>query len=130
MIWLLSFAVSIVFLILRRFRKESDLDPILWKWFVRSNLELIGRIKTPRAVKSVVGQGRLWPTGEWHSRSTPSFGNSRCVPALTLRAMNGLAIFRAALETRSDNFNKLNGGKLIRAAIVWVYEAHGQADTS
>jgi hypothetical protein len=26
----------IVFLILRRFRKETDLDPIIWKWFVRS----------------------------------------------------------------------------------------------
>jgi hypothetical protein len=36
MIWFLILAVSIVFLILRRFRKESDLDPILWKWFVRS----------------------------------------------------------------------------------------------
>jgi hypothetical protein len=26
---------------------------------------------------SLVGQGRLWPTGEWHSRSTPSSGNAR-----------------------------------------------------
>jgi len=36
MIWFLIFAVLMVFLILRRFRKESDLDPIIWKWFVRS----------------------------------------------------------------------------------------------
>jgi len=112
MIWLLSFAVSIVFLILRRFRKESDLDPILWKWFVRSNLELIGRIKTPRAVKSVVGQGRLWPTGEWHSRSTPSSGNTRCVPALTLRAINGLLI---PIPTHS--FSTPNGGRAARSAM-------------
>jgi hypothetical protein len=26
------------------------------------------------------GQGRLWPTGEWHSRSTPSSGNARAFP--------------------------------------------------
>src|ERR1700730_11810190 len=32
------------------------------------------------------GQGPSWPAGWWHSRSTPSSGNSRCVPALTLRA--------------------------------------------
>jgi hypothetical protein len=36
---------------------------------------------------SAEGQGRQWPTGEWHSRSTPSSGNAPCVPALTLRAM-------------------------------------------
>jgi hypothetical protein len=26
---------------------------------------------------SALGQGRLWPAGEWHSRSTPSSGNTR-----------------------------------------------------
>ena len=31
-------------------------------------------------------QKRPWPEGWWHSRSTPSFGNSPYVPALTLRA--------------------------------------------
>jgi hypothetical protein len=35
MIWLSIFAGSLAFLILRRIRKEGDLDPILWKWFVR-----------------------------------------------------------------------------------------------
>jgi len=28
-----------------------------------------------------VGSGRLWPAGRCHSRSTPSSGNRRCVPA-------------------------------------------------
>jgi hypothetical protein len=31
---------------------------------------------------SEMGQGRLWPTGEWHSRSTPSSGNARAFPHL------------------------------------------------
>ena len=26
---------------------------------------------------SQLGQGPLWPAGEWHSRSTPSSGNTR-----------------------------------------------------
>ena len=34
MVWLSIFAVSLAFLI-RRFWKGSDLDPIVWKWFVR-----------------------------------------------------------------------------------------------
>jgi 4-hydroxy-3-polyprenylbenzoate decarboxylase len=33
-----------------------------------------------------LGQGRLWQAGGWHSRSTPSSGNTPCVPALTLRS--------------------------------------------
>ena len=32
------------------------------------------------------GHGRLWPAGGWHSRSIPSFGNTPCVPAVTLCA--------------------------------------------
>jgi len=38
------------------------------------------------SAESASGQGRPWPAGGWHSRSTPSTGNSPCVPALTLRA--------------------------------------------
>ena len=36
MVWfLIVFVGSLAFLIFRRTWKESDLDPILWKWFVR-----------------------------------------------------------------------------------------------
>jgi hypothetical protein len=34
MIWLSLFAVPLAFLIARYWR-DSDLDPILWKWFIR-----------------------------------------------------------------------------------------------
>ena len=37
-----------------------------------------------------MGQGRLWPTGEWRSRSTPSFGNSRCVRHLRFVPMGDM----------------------------------------
>ncbi|MCA6106004.1 hypothetical protein [Bradyrhizobium cenepequi] len=33
MTWFSIFVALIVFFVLRRARKESDLDPILWKWF-------------------------------------------------------------------------------------------------
>src|SRR5260370_2344821 len=39
---------------------------------------------------TAVGQRWLWPTGGWHSRSTPSSGNTRRVPALALRAISRL----------------------------------------
>ena len=34
-------------------------------------------LATPKRAMSVLGQGRLWPAGGWHSRSTPSSGNTR-----------------------------------------------------
>jgi hypothetical protein len=52
---------------------------------------------------SQLGQGRLWPAGGWHSRSTPSSGNTPCVPALALRAKmrnpHGEQMFSALLLT-------------------------------
>jgi hypothetical protein len=36
MIWFSIFAGSLAFLILGRIWKEGDLDPLIWKWFVRS----------------------------------------------------------------------------------------------
>ena len=47
---------------------------------------LVGLQRDPRGT-SELGQGRLWPVGGWHSRSTPSSGNAPCVPASALRAM-------------------------------------------
>jgi hypothetical protein len=41
------------------------------------------------ATRAASGQGRPWPAGGSHSRSTPSFGDTPCVPALTLRAKLG-----------------------------------------
>jgi hypothetical protein len=60
------------------------------------------------------GQGRLWPAGGWHSRSTQLRKYPR-VPAFTLRAMNGhslgegskqipLARPFSSNEPRSKNF--------------------------
>ena len=65
---------------------------------------------------SVPGQGRPWPTGGWHSRSTPSSGNTcacvhlRFVPTTDVQA--GLRLHDFALSTarRARNFSKPDRG--------------------
>jgi pimeloyl-ACP methyl ester carboxylesterase len=54
----------------------------------RTNDPLPGKSRSQRM--SELGQGRLWPARGWYSRSIPSFGNTPCVPALALRAINGI----------------------------------------
>jgi hypothetical protein len=57
------------------------------------------------AVESALGQGRLWPAGEWHSRSTPSSGNTRAFGHLRFVpiAVGGvLDHLQAALRPRRD----------------------------
>jgi hypothetical protein len=40
---------------------------------------------------SQMGQGRLWPVGGWHSRSTPSSGNTRAFRHLRFVPIAALA---------------------------------------
>jgi hypothetical protein len=49
-----------------------------------------GATRARGVITSALGQGPPWPAGGWHSWSTPSFGNSPCDPALTLRAKSRL----------------------------------------
>jgi hypothetical protein len=52
------------------------------------------------AQRTALGQGRLWPAGGWHSRSTPSFGipraftHLRFVPGRDLRGSDVIASIR------------------------------------
>ena len=56
--------------------------------------------RTKQRRESVRGQEPPWPAGWWHSRSTPSSGNSRCVPALALRARSCRQRSRPNLNSR------------------------------
>lgn len=60
---------------------------------------------------SVEGQGRLWLAGGWHSRSPPSSGNSRCVPALALRAQSSIL---------ADLFDHLVGARAGRSRLAFA----------
>jgi hypothetical protein len=40
---------------------------------------------------SLQGQGRRWPTGGWHGRSTPSSGNTRAFPHLRFVPIGDIA---------------------------------------
>jgi hypothetical protein len=49
-----------------------------------------GNDASGKALRSELGQGRLWPAGGWHRRSTPSSGNTRAFWNLRFRANNRL----------------------------------------
>jgi hypothetical protein len=72
---------------------------------------------------SAEGQGRLWPAGRWHSRSTPSSGNTQCGPALTLRAKKTSAVQSKFLRSLLG----VTPSRLRNAAVMWAWDAKPDA---